>query len=162
MKWKILKQTTSRFTFLLASRSALFPTSARKIFGMAISWIFLTQFFALSKEGSFVMSYTTMIAWAPSHSLELQLSNIAAPAVSQISSFTCVPSSRFTCLTERETESTEVDIKNGQKHVLNQLFLIEKASLTSNCDRVILTGWAMNTSVKQPRFPYTVTTYFMR
>ena len=61
-----------------------------------------------------------------------------------------------------ETESTEVDIKNGQKHVLNQLFLIKKASLTSNCEIVILTGRAMNTSVKQPRFPYTAMTYFMR
>ena len=145
---KNFKQTTSRFTFLLASRSALFPTSARKMFGMAISWTFLTQFFALSKEGSSVMSYTTMIAWAPSHCFELKLSNLAAPAVSQISSFTCVPSSRFTCLTERETESTEVDIKNGQKHVLNQLFLIEKASLTSNCERDMLTDRAMNPSVK--------------
>ena len=162
MKWKILKQTTSRFTFLLASRSALFPTSAKKMFGMAISWTFLTQFFALSKEGSSVMSYTTMIAWAPSHCFELKLSNLAAPAVSQISSFTCVPSSRFTFLTDKQAESTEVDVKNGQKHVLNQLFLIEKASLTSNCSKDTLIDQAMNTSVKQPRFPYTVTTYFMR
>ena len=90
------------------------------------------------------------------------MSNFAAPTVSQISSFTCVPSSRFTFLTDKETESTEVDIKNGQKHVLNQLFLIEKASLTFNCRRDTLIGQAMNTSVKQPRFPYTVTTYFMR
>ena len=159
---KNFKQTTSRFTFLLASRSALFPTSARKMFGMAISWTFLTQFFALSKEGSSVMSYTTMIAWARSHSFKFTLSEHSAPAVSQILSFTLVPSSRFTSLTEEKTESTEVDIKNGQKHLLNQLFLIEKASLTSNCDIDMFIDPAMNTSVKQPRFPYTGTTYFMR
>ena len=159
---KNFKQTTSRFTFLLASRSALVPTSARRMFGMAISWIFPTKFFALLKECASVMSHTTMIAWAPSHSFKFTLSEYCPPAVSQIQSFTCVPSSRFTSSSKLMTESTEVDIKNGQKHLLNQLFLIEKASLTSTCGIDMFMDPAINTSVTQPRFPYTVTTYFMR